>query len=46
MKCSGTSTLDCLLRISIDGSNLEDFDFELAVSKGVQSETEESTLSN
>ena len=28
-----TSTLDCLLRISIEGPNLNDFDFDLAVKK-------------
>ena len=28
-----TTTLDCLLRISIEGPDLNDFDFELAVNK-------------
>lgn len=28
-----TSTLDCLLRISIEGPDLKDFDFEQAVNK-------------
>ena len=28
-----TTTLDCLLRISIEGPELKDFDFELAVDK-------------